>query len=92
MQGEIGDEVRGRVFALYDAVFNVCYVLAVAAAALLSPPTGTPRWLLAGAAGVYLLGLLAHERAAAPRPPAPPAASGAPTHRTTHSCTGLTRR
>ena len=37
VQSEVGDEVRGRVFALYDAVFNVCYVLAVAVAALLSP-------------------------------------------------------
>ena len=35
-----GDGVLGRVFALYDVVFNVGYVLAVAAAALLSPPNG----------------------------------------------------
>ena len=26
VQGEVGDEARGRVFALYDAVFNICYV------------------------------------------------------------------
>ena len=26
VQGEVGDEARGRVFALYDVVFNVCYV------------------------------------------------------------------
>ena len=45
VQGEVGDEARGRVFALYDAVFNVCYVLAVAVAALLAPPTGVaPGW------------------------------------------------
>ena len=43
VQGEVGDEVRGRVFALYDAVFNVCYVLAVGVAALLAPPTGVAR-------------------------------------------------
>jgi len=62
VQGEVGDEVRGRVFALYDAVFNVCYVLAITAAALLAPPTGVAPWLVAATAGVYLLGLLAHDR------------------------------
>jgi MFS family permease len=62
VQGEVGDEARGRVFALYDAVFNVCYVLAVAVAALLAPPDGAAPWLVAATAGVYLLGLLAHDR------------------------------
>lgn len=62
VQGEVGDEARGRVFALYDAVFNVCYVLAVAVAALLAPPTGVAPWLVAATAGVYVLGLLAHDR------------------------------
>ena len=62
VQSEVGDEVRGRVFALYDAVFNVCYVLAIAVAALLAPPTGVAPWLVAATAGVYLLGLLAHDR------------------------------
>jgi MFS family permease len=61
VQGEIGDEVLGRVFALYDIVFNVGYVLAVAAAALLSPPNGVAPGLLAAAALLYVLGLLGHE-------------------------------
>lgn len=61
VQGEIGDEVLGRVFALYDIVFNVGYVLAVAAAALLSPPDGFAPLLLATAALLYVLGLLGHE-------------------------------
>jgi len=60
VQGEIADELLGRVFALYDIVFNVGYVIAVAAAALLTPPDGRAPGLLAGAAGLYLLGLLAH--------------------------------
>jgi MFS family permease len=60
VQGEIADELLGRVFALYDIVFNVGYVIAVAAAALLSPPDGRAPGLLAGAALLYLLGLLAH--------------------------------
>ena len=61
VQGEVGDEVRGRVFALYDAVFNICYVLAVAVAALLAPADGAAPWLVAATAGIYLLGLLAHD-------------------------------
>ena len=60
VQSEIADEVLGRVFALYDIVFNVGYVIAVAVAALLSPPDGRAPILLAAAAGLYLLGLLAH--------------------------------
>jgi MFS family permease len=62
VQGEVGDEARGRVFALYDAVFNICYVVAIAVAALLAPPTGVAPGLVAATAGVYLLGLLAHDR------------------------------
>jgi MFS family permease len=62
VQGEVDDATRGRVFALYDAVFNVCYVLAVAIAALLGPPDGRAPWLVAATAGVYVLGLLAHDR------------------------------
>jgi MFS family permease len=60
VQGEVADEVLGRVFALYDIVFNVGYVLAVATAALLSPPDGRAPWLLAVAATLYVGGLLAH--------------------------------
>jgi MFS family permease len=62
VQSEVGDEVRGRVFALYDAVFNVCYVLAIAVAALLAPTDGAAPWLVAATAAVYVLGLLAHDR------------------------------
>jgi MFS family permease len=61
VQSEVRDEVLGRVFALYDIVFNVGYVLAVAAAALLSPPDGVAPWLLATAALMYVLGLLGHD-------------------------------
>jgi MFS family permease len=61
VQSEVHDDVRGQVFALYDAVFSVCYVLAVAAAALLSPPDGWAPGLLVAAAALYLIGLLAHD-------------------------------
>jgi len=62
VQSEVGDEVLGRVFALYDIVFNVGYVVAVAVAALLSPPDGWAPWLLAAAAVLYVLGLAAHDQ------------------------------
>jgi len=61
IQEETADETRGRVFSLYDALFNTCYVVAVAAAALLSPPDGDSPWLLGAAAAVYVLGLVGHD-------------------------------
>lgn len=62
VQSDVGDEVLGRVFALYDVVFNAGYVLAVTAAALLSPPDGMAPWLFAGAALIYVVGFLAHDQ------------------------------
>jgi MFS family permease len=62
VQTEAGDEVMGRVFALYDVVFNVGYVVAVAAAAFLAPPDGRAPWLLASAAALYGAGLLLHNQ------------------------------
>jgi MFS family permease len=75
VQRDVGDEVRGRVFALYDAVFNVCYVLAIAVAALLGPRDGHAPWLVAATAAVYVLGLLTHDRVLR-RPRTEPGESG----------------
>jgi MFS family permease len=61
VQREVDDAHRGRVFALSDTVFNVTYVLAVAAAALFCPLDGRSAPLIAVAAGIYLLGLVVHE-------------------------------
>jgi MFS family permease len=61
VQREVDDAHRGRVFALSDTVFNVTYVLAVAAAALFSPLDGRSVPLIVTAAGIYLLGLVVHE-------------------------------
>ncbi|MGI8814318.1 MAG: MFS transporter, partial [Pseudonocardia sp.] len=63
VQSEVADDARGRVFALYDAVFNIGYVFAVAAAALAAPANGRSPLLLALAALVYLVGLAGHELA-----------------------------
>ncbi|MDQ4020555.1 MAG: MFS transporter [Actinomycetota bacterium] len=77
VQSDVGDEVRGRVFALYDAVFNVGYVLAVALAATVVPADGHAPQLLLLAAAAYLTaaavyGLIDRSPASAPTPtPAP---------------------
>ncbi|MFN2496232.1 MAG: MFS transporter [Pseudonocardiaceae bacterium] len=60
VQGDVGDEARGRVFALYDMVFNVGFVLAVTLAAVVIPPDGrSPELLLIAAAG-YLVAAALH--------------------------------
>jgi MFS family permease len=84
VQSEVDDDSRGRVFALYDAVFNIGYVVAVAAAALLSPANGRSPLLLVAAAACYFVGLGAYELLIRRRPantkalaaPAPPASPG----------------
>lgn len=55
VQADVGDGTRGRVFALYDTVFNVCYVLAVALAATVMPSTGHAPGLLLLAAVTYFI-------------------------------------
>ena len=57
VQRDIGDEVRGRVFALYDALFNVTQVVAVATAAAVVPLDGRSPGLVLTATTVYLIGL-----------------------------------
>ena len=55
VQGDIGDETRGRVFALYDTLFNIAQVLAVAFAATLVPLDGRSALLIVIASGLYLV-------------------------------------
>ena len=56
IQADIRDEARGRVFALYDTLFNITQVVAVAIAAAFTPLDGRSPSLLVVAAAVYLLG------------------------------------
>jgi len=58
VQREIGDETRGRVFALYDTVFNLSYVVATIGAAAFVPSDGRSVLLMVAAASAYLLGLV----------------------------------
>ena len=60
VQGDIGDETRGRVFALYDTVFNIGFVLAVALAATVVAPDGRSPVLMLLAAGGYLVAAALH--------------------------------
>jgi MFS family permease len=70
VQREIGDETRGRVFALYDTVFNLSYVVATVTAAAFVPDDGRSALLMVAAATSYLLGLAAFQ-ALRTRVPAP---------------------
>jgi MFS family permease len=56
-QRDIGDETRGRVFALYDTMFNLTQVIAVALAATVVPPDGRSTGLIMVATVLYLLGV-----------------------------------
>jgi MFS family permease len=55
VQQEIDDRFRGRVFALYDIVFNVAFLLAAALAVAVVPRDGYSRPLYASIAVAYAL-------------------------------------
>jgi MFS family permease len=56
-QRDIGDETRGRVFALYDTLFNITSVVAFVAAAAVVPLDGRSPGLIVAATVLYLVGL-----------------------------------
>jgi hypothetical protein len=60
VQLDVGDESRGRVFALYDTLFNIMQVIAVSAAASVIPIDGRSPMLLLVATAMYLLGALGY--------------------------------
>lgn len=55
VQSSVDDAYRGRVFALYDMLFNVAFVGAAAVAALMLPPDGRSTTLVVFVAGIYAL-------------------------------------
>jgi MFS family permease len=57
VQRDIGDETRGRVFALYDMLFNMTQAIAVAIAATVIPANGESIGLIVAATLVYLVGM-----------------------------------
>jgi hypothetical protein len=87
IQQRMDDDYRGRVFALYDMLFNVPFVLGAVVAAQIIPDTGKSYLLIAVAAAGYLLAAVAYgavsrqELLAGPSPARPPTAgpsAGAP--------------
>lgn len=54
LQEEVEDDVRGRVFSVYDTLFNVTFVAALLAGAFLLPSTGISYLLLAVVGAGYL--------------------------------------
>ena len=56
MQVDIGDMVRGQVFSVQDAVFNIAYVGAVTIAAVAIPDDGRSAGMLVLGVVLYLIG------------------------------------
>nr|WP_312870737.1 MFS transporter [Gordonia asplenii] len=56
MQLDITDTVRGQVFSVQDAVFNIAYVLAISIAAFTIPADGRSSWLIISGAALYAVG------------------------------------
>ena len=54
VQAHVDDDLKGRVFVLYDMVFNVALVAAAGLAAVLLPPDGRSLPVFLGLAGCYL--------------------------------------
>ncbi|MET8541795.1 MFS transporter [Kitasatospora sp. NPDC004799] len=55
VQESVEDEYRGRVFAIYDVLFNVAFVAAALVTALVLPLSGRSVAVVLGVAGVYAL-------------------------------------
>ncbi|MEV0370252.1 MFS transporter [Streptomyces sp. NPDC050636] len=53
VQSSVDDAFRGRIFAIYDVLFNVAFVGAAAVAALMLPPNGKSAVLIVVVAAVY---------------------------------------
>ena len=53
VQSSVDDAYRGRVFSLYDVLFNVAFVGSAAVAALMLPPDGRSPILLVVIALLY---------------------------------------
>ncbi|WP_244179082.1 MFS transporter [Streptomyces rubellomurinus] len=69
VQESVEDEYRGRVFAVYDVLFNVAFVAAALVTALVLPLSGRSVAVVVGVAAVYALTAVLYLRAARRRPP-----------------------
>ena len=71
VQEEVDDAYRGRVFSIYDVIFNGAFVAAAAIAALALPPDGRSYPLLAAVAVAYGAAAVAYSRISRPPHPEP---------------------
>ncbi|MEU9178080.1 MFS transporter [Streptomyces sp. NPDC048550] len=55
IQSHVDDDYRGRVFSVYDVLFNIAFVSAAAVAALMLPPDGQSVVLIVSVAVLYAL-------------------------------------
>ncbi|MFF0091831.1 MFS transporter [Streptomyces canus] len=53
VQSSVDDEFRGRIFSVYDVLFNIAFVGAAAVAALILPPDGRSATLVVTVAVLY---------------------------------------
>ncbi len=60
LQETVDDQHRGRVFSVYDTLFNITFVAAVVAGAFLLPASGVSYGVLLGIGAAYLLTALAY--------------------------------
>jgi MFS family permease len=62
LQESVDDDFRGRVFSVYDTLFNVTFVVAVLVGAFVLPPSGISYAVLAGVGAGYLLTAVVYAR------------------------------
>ncbi len=87
VQSSVDDAFRGRVFALYDMLFNIAFVASAGLAALMLPTDGRSVQLLLivsvlfaiTAAFIYRLRRADVSRETRETPPQPPVSPGTPT-------------
>ena len=77
LQETVAEGFRGRVFAFYDAMFNLTFVSAAVAGAVLLPTSGKSYAVLGGIAVGYALTAAAYGLATRARGPAPPPSGAA---------------
>jgi hypothetical protein len=68
LQEEVADEFRGRVFSVYDTLFNVLFVAALLVAAVALPASGRSVAMLVAIAVLYLAGALGYRSRSAAHP------------------------
>jgi MFS family permease len=62
LQEWVEDDFRGRVFSVYDTLFNVTFVTALLVGALVLPPSGISYPLLAAVGAGYVLAAVGYAR------------------------------